>query len=156
MDTNQKAFLASYLDTLSKSDIPDANQIVAEYFCADEFNANECARLINMGKKRATCSLKQAYDMENEPLPKVGRLTVVLNWTQQPICIIKTTSVEAVPFNKVTAEFAAMEGEGDCSYGHWREAHWNFFTDFSKELGISFTEKSELILEQFEKVWPID
>ncbi|WP_414718328.1 ASCH domain-containing protein [Thaumasiovibrio subtropicus] len=68
------------------------------------------------GKKTASCSLKQAYLIENEPLPEVGRLTVVLNWAQEPVCIVRLTQVSTAPFNEVTEDFARAEGEGDASY----------------------------------------
>jgi uncharacterized protein YhfF len=36
--------------------------------------------------------------------------------------------VEVVPFCEVTADYAAIEGEGDGSLEYWRRAHWSFFS----------------------------
>ncbi|MGF1736475.1 ASCH domain-containing protein [Photobacterium satsumensis] len=155
MDIKQMDFLEQYLSTLTQSDRDAIPQVIAEYFCADEYNANECARLINQGIKRASCSLKAGYDAEDEALPKLGRLSVVLNWAQEPVCIIKLTDVSICPFNKVTPEFATLEGEGDLSYPWWREAHIRFFTKYAASLDIEFTESSDLVLERFEKVYPL-
>ena len=154
MNKEQKDYLGRYLTTLTSTERDAIPEVIAEYFCADEYNANECARLINQGIKRASCSLKAGYDAEQEPLPKVGRLSVVLNWAQEPVCIIKLKDVSICPFNQVTPEFAALEGEGDLTYQWWRDAHINFFTNYAASLGIEFSESSDLVLERFEKVYP--
>ncbi|WP_341662197.1 ASCH domain-containing protein [Vibrio sp.] len=155
MTPQQEAFLRQYLSSLPNNQRETITDTIAEHFCADEYNADLCAKLINQGIKRASCSLKEAYDIENEPLPKVGRLGIVLNWHQEPVCIIKLTDVSICPFNQVTEEFARLEGEGDLSYQWWHDAHVKFFTDYAKEVGASFTPESDLILERFEKVYPL-
>ncbi|WP_115718967.1 ASCH domain-containing protein [Gallaecimonas mangrovi] len=156
MNAAQQAFLDAYLATLSPRECKAVPVCVAEHFCADEENANICAQLVNSGIKTATCSLKAAYDIEQQPLPAPGRLTVVLNWAQQPVCVIKTTTVSFCPFNRVPAAFAKAEGEGDGSYRWWYQAHLAFFNGHARELGLAFTADSELVLEHFEKVYPLE
>ncbi|MBY8119330.1 ASCH domain-containing protein [Vibrio fluvialis] len=155
MTPDQQALLDEYLATLSSSQKEAIPQVSAEYFCADEYNANECARLINDDVKRASCSLKAGYDADSEPLPEVGRITVVLNWQQEPVCIIRLNKVEVMPFNQISAEFAALEGEGDGTYAWWRVAHIDFFTQYAQEVGVAFDEESDIVLEYFEKVFPL-
>ena len=155
MTPQQEAFLNQYLASLPSDQSETRTDTIAEHFCADEYNANQCAKLINQGIKTASCSLKEAYDIEGEPLPEVGRLGIVLNWHQEPVCIIKLTDVSICPFNQVTEEFARLEGEGDLSYQWWHDAHIEFFTNYAKEVGASFTPESELVLERFEKVYPL-
>lgn len=154
MNELQQAFLDEYLSSLPESENTTDAEVIAEYYCADEYNANECARLVNAGFKKASCSLKAAYDLESESLPKIGQLTVVLNWAQEPVCIVKMTDVSICPFNQVTPEFAKLEGEGDGSYKWWKEAHIAFFTEYAAQEGLEFNENSELVLERFEKVYP--
>ncbi|EPR7549235.1 ASCH domain-containing protein [Vibrio fluvialis] len=155
MTPDQQALLDEYFATLSSSQKEAIPQVSAEYFCADEYNANECARLINDDVKRASCSLKAGYDADSEPLPEVGRITVVLNWQQEPVCIIRLNKVEVMPFNQISAEFAALEGEGDDTYAWWRAAHIDFFTQYAQEVGVAFNEESDIVLEYFEKVFPL-
>lgn len=155
MNQQQLAFIEQYRNSLpepQRSQVPD---IHAEHFCADEYNANECARLINEGTKRATCSLKASYEAANDPLPHTGVLTLVLNWDQEPVCIIETNRVEIRSFNQVTAEFAALEGEGDQSLAWWQKAHHHFFTQQAEQEGLVFTHESELVLEYFNKIYPV-
>lgn len=154
MNLNQEKFLNKYLCLLSKEEQNSIPKINFEYFCSDEYNANECARLVNDGIKKATCSLKEAYEKDNEPLPEVGNLMVVLDWNEEPICIIKLKEVSICRFNEVPPWFAKEEGEGDGSYKWWRDAHIKFFKEYSNSIGIEFKETLNLVLERFEKVYP--
>ena len=155
LNTIQQDFLDNYLALQTQKEKSDIPEPIAEFFCADEYNTNECARLINAGIKRASCSMKSAYDIENEPYPVVGRLTVVLDWEENPVCIIKLTDVSICAFNEVSRDFAESEGEGDGTYEWWKSAHIKFFTEYAEQIGEVFTEQSDLILERFEKVFPL-
>ncbi|MCY9873715.1 ASCH domain-containing protein [Vibrio barjaei] len=154
MTPKQQTFLNQYLEQLTTSERASIKDVIAEHFCGDEYNANQCAKLINEGIKTASCSLKAGYEIEQEPLPQVGRLSVVLDWEQNPICIVKLTSVEVCPFNQVSEAFAYAEGEGDRTYQWWKQAHLRFFEWYANELNITFSEYDDLVLERFEKVFP--
>ena len=155
MNKEQLDFLNQYL---AKSGLKNQNlnyQVQAEYFCADEYNANECARLVNQGIKTASCGLVKGFEIEKEPFPEIGQLSIVLNWDKKPVCIIKYTDVSFCPFDEVPKNFAKAEGEGDGSYEWWKKEHIKFFTEDAKEINAEFTEKSEIILLRFEKVHPL-
>ncbi|GAM55549.1 hypothetical protein JCM19231_5323 [Vibrio ishigakensis] len=156
MAIKQQRFLESYLETLSDTQRAEIGNITFEHFCADEYNANECAKLINQNIKRASCSLKAGYDIEGVPLPKAGDLTVVLDWAQNPVCIIRIDKVETSAFNQVSEEFAALEGEGDQTLEWWKNAHMNFFKGYAEHIGAEFTPDSILVLEYFNKVFPLE
>ncbi|WP_261817845.1 ASCH domain-containing protein [Vibrio gallicus] len=156
MTCKQKQYLDTYLNTLNNNQIDPLSRISFEHFCADEFNANECAKLINNHQKRASCSLKSGYDIEGVPLPKAGDLTVVLDWQQNPVCIIQIERVETCAFKDVGQEFATLEGEGDKTLEWWKKAHQKFFDDYAQQLGITFTPDSILVLEYFNKIFPTD
>ena len=47
----------------------------------------------------------------------------VFRWDGVPACVIETLEVEVLPFEPVSAEFAASEGEGDGSLAYWRRVH---------------------------------
>lgn len=85
-------------------------------------------------------------------MPVAGHLQVVTDWDGKPTCIVEITSVSSCPYNEVTAEFAAAEGEGDKTLGWWREAHWNFFSRECEELNINPSEDMMLVLERFKVV----
>ena len=106
------------------------------------------------GRKRATASLPIEYTSLNEPLPKAGDLSIILDGKGVPVAIIERTSVELVPFHAVDAEFAAHEGEGDGSLGYWRDAHTSYFNAVCARLGGSLEENTPVLCQRFRRVWP--
>ncbi|NAW56240.1 MULTISPECIES: ASCH domain-containing protein [unclassified Vibrio] len=154
MDERSKSYLERNLRSLPKEMASKYTSFSADYFCADEYNANVCAELILKGEKTATCSLDTWYSEQGEIMPEVGHLMVVTNWSGEPVCIVEVTSVTKCKYNEVTAEFAASEGEGDKTLGWWKKAHWDFFSKECEELNISPSEDMLLVLESFKRVYP--
>ncbi|GAB3535146.1 ASCH domain-containing protein [Photobacterium alginatilyticum] len=152
MNEIQKKFLNDYLDSLTLEQRNKYNHFSADYFCGDEENANICTKLILAGEKTATCSMKCWYENEPELMPQVGNLMVVTDWSGNPTSIIETTEVSESKFSDVTAEFAALEGEGDKSLEWWRKDHWDFFSKVCEEEGIQPSEDMMLVLERFKVV----
>ena len=64
--------------------------------------------------------------------------------------VTRNTAADIVPFHAVGADFAACEGERDSSLAYWRQAHLNYFTRTSPELGLIFTENMLVVCERFE------
>ncbi|NQS92303.1 MAG: ASCH domain-containing protein [Chloroflexi bacterium] len=153
MDKKAHLYLDSFLQTLSPKDQQRYQNFDAYYFCLDEINANICAALVLQGEKRATASLLWWYEVEQEPLPEVGHLSVITNWDGIPQCIIETTSVEIKPFNQVTPEFAFEEGEGDKSLENWKKDHWKFFNMECEEIGRDPSQDMPVILEKFKVIF---
>jgi uncharacterized protein YhfF len=110
--------------------------------------ATELGLLVRDGPKRATASLRADYGAD-EPLPAIGDLAVVLDGDGEPLCVIRTTSVEVRAFGEVDEEFAWTEGEGDRSLAYWRDAHLRFFAGY----GAAADETTPVVLQRFELVW---
>ena len=89
--------------------------------------SQELLELIRTGRKRAGTSLLWAAEVEDQALPEVGDIEIVLDHLNRPSIITRIVQVEVAPFCDVTAEYAAVEGEGDGSLEYWRRAHWSFF-----------------------------
>lgn len=51
------------------------------------------AQLVINGVKTATCSGHIFYELENEPLPTTEDYSIILNSSDEPLAIIKTTEV---------------------------------------------------------------
>ena len=81
------------------------------------------AYLVKIGEKTATASAYPLYELEDEPLPKVGSYSVVLDSKDNAVCIIQTTKVSVVPFNEISKEHAYKEGEGDKSLDYWKRVY---------------------------------
>ena len=153
MDPRAKDFFNKFKSALLEEDQRKLPRFDSYYFCADEESANLCADLVLSGDKRATAGLKWSYEAEGESLPEVGLLSVITNWDGVPQCIIEVTSVEVMPYNKVSADFAFEEGEGDKSLEFWRRVHWKFFSKECEEIGREPTQDMPVVLEQFKIHW---
>jgi uncharacterized protein YhfF len=83
---------------------------------------------IRSGHKRAATGLLWAMEEDGDPMPQAGDIEIVVDHMQEPVLLIRVTRVEFLPFDAVTADYAATEGEGDGSLEYWREGHWRFFS----------------------------
>ena len=105
---------------------------------------------IRSGKKRAGTSLLLTMEAEKDTVPQVGDIALVVNHLNQPALICRNTQVDTVPYNQVTAQYAAIEGEGDGSLAYWREAHWDFFTRECQRIGREPVETMPVVCTVFE------
>ncbi|WP_100372123.1 ASCH domain-containing protein [Bacillus sp. FJAT-45037] len=115
--------------------------------------ADELARLVIEGKKTATASNFTLYKLENEALPQIGQLNIILDGNEIAVAIVETTSVEIVPFDEVTEEHAYLEGEGDRSLAYWRDVHETFFRKEFDAISSEFSLKMPVVCEKFEVVF---
>ena len=113
------------------------------------------AELVKEGKKTGTSSTYDLYGgAVGEPLPKAGEYSVILDDHGEAVCIIRTTNVYVTLFDQVTAEHARREGEGDLSLEYWRKVHREFFRKEMEAAGLTFSEKMNVVCEEFVKVYP--
>lgn len=84
--------------------VPDHYEAWA--FGNTEEMADELTELVLAGKKTATSSNYTLYELEQEPLPKVGQHHVLLNGKGEAVAVIMTTAVTVIPYNQVTEEHA--------------------------------------------------
>lgn len=118
--------------------------------------ADRLSDLVLLGTKTATASNYALYEIEHEPLPFVGKYNIVLDGDDIAKSIVVTTSVDIVPFDKVSAEHAFLEGEGDRSLAYWREVHEAFFTEEIQKQKGRFDPKMLVVCERFELVYRSD
>lgn len=120
-------------------------------------NTSEMARrlgeLVLKGDKRATTTLHEEAEMD-EYAPVAGDYSIVTDFEGNPMCIIQMTEISILPFDEVDAEYALVEGEGDKSLDYWREGHRRFFTTDAAENGLEFNEKSLVICQKFNLLYP--
>lgn len=115
--------------------------------------ADELGDLILRDIKTATCSALWEWEAEGKQIPQVGQVTIVLNGSGEPICIIEATEVTLRKYNEVDSDFAQAEGEGDFSLDYWREAHKNYFSRALPKIGKEFSEDMPLVCERFKVIY---
>lgn len=114
---------------------------------------DKLADLVLQGIKTATCSAYDLYQINNEPLPREGNHSVILNSCGEAVCIVKTLKVYVAEFNKVSEAHAFKEGEGDRSLEYWRKVHESFLTDELASLHKGFDGNTKVVCEEFEVVY---
>lgn len=105
--------------------VPYASAVAFSFGDSPEM-ADELLALVLAGRKTATCGALRDYGGA-EPMPVVGRRDVVLDGAGRRAAVIETVEVTPRRFDEVDAAFARDEGEGDLSYGHWRDVHEAYF-----------------------------
>jgi len=148
-----KEMWENYLMSIGHNIINANKEYISWHFCDNEEDANNLAELVKQGVKRATTGLYYFYEVEGETLPKLGDLSIIIDWQGKAQCIIETKKVNLLSFKEVTEEFAEIEGEGDKSLKYWREVHINAFNRQLKEHEKEFGEDMVVVCEEFEAVY---
>lgn len=117
---------------------------------------DELAELTRAGIKTATAGAGILYEAEDEPMPRPGEYSVILDSRDEAVCVIRTTRVYTVPFDQVSAEQAYREGEGDRSLDYWRRVHEDFFRAELEKAGLEFSPEMPVVCEEFEMVYPLN
>lgn len=137
------------LGSHSSTEVPQA-----WHFCANEADANECAQLVLLGRKRATSPSLWFFESRHEAVPKVGDLNIVTDWNGQAVCIIRTTKVQILPLNQINETHARIEGEGDGSLAWWYQVHWDYYQHELQEFGLIPQPDMPIVFEEFECIFP--
>jgi uncharacterized protein YhfF len=116
--------------------------------------ADELARLIRDGAKRAHATLERDFETEGDALPRPGDHVVVLDGSGAPQAIVRTQHVERRYFDDIDDAFAFECGEGDLTLAWWLAAYRQEFAERAEAQGFQVGERAVLILEYFEIVWP--
>ncbi|MCM2326958.1 MAG: ASCH domain-containing protein [Lysobacter sp.] len=106
--------------------------------------------LIRSGRKRAGTSLLWGIEAEGGEVPAPGQIELVVDHLNEPALVCRITEVRIVPFDEVTAEYAAIEGEGDGSLEYWREGHWAFFSRECRRIDREPDERMPVVCSVFE------
>ncbi|HKP22996.1 MAG TPA: ASCH domain-containing protein [Dongiaceae bacterium] len=125
------------------------------HFGDSEKLARDLADLVLRGPKRATAGLLWEAELDASMMPVQGGYSLVTDHAGAPLLIIRTTQVEVRPYDKVDADFAAAEGEGDGSLAYWRDAHWRYFSRRCATLGRTPSNDMPVVLERFALVYPV-
>ena len=153
MDKNKiEEYWRAFLATLPPDSPLRTKDYIAEKFGDSPELADELAAIILEGTKTATCSALWEWQRDGDPLPEIGMITILLDGSDNPLCILQTTEVTVLPYNQVDAQFAYEEGEGDRSLEYWHQAHWNFFSRSLALFGKKPTQEMPLVCERFQVI----
>lgn len=143
----------SFLQTLPADSPYRRRDYLAESFGDNPQLADELGALIASEIKTGTCSAWWEWQAEGDSIPEVGLISIVLNGSGEPICVIETVEVTLRAYHEVGADFARAEGEGDLSLEYWRAAHKKFFSRTLPKIGKEFSEDMPLVCERFRVIY---
>ena len=123
------------------------------YFCDNEKDANDCAKLVVKNIKQATAPSLWSFEINNEKLPRKGDLNIITNWNKVPQAIILTTKIELIKFSEITAKFAQKEGEGDKSLAYWRKVHKAYYKREMQGYKEGFSQDMIIVCQYFKTIY---
>lgn len=125
------------------------------YFHDNQKDADRLAALVVEGKKTASSGLYAWYQEACADLPAVGTQNIITNYDGTAHVIIETVQVDTVPFNQISAAYAAMDmGTKVDALAQWKKAHRVFFQYALEESDQRFSEDMLVVCEIFKIVWP--
>jgi len=130
-------------------ELPPGNVRIDGYGDSEELST-ELLALIRSGRKRAGTSLLWLHEHENDPPAKEGDIEIVIDHRGEPVFVTRIIRVDTMAYSEVSAAYAAIEGEGDGSLRHWREAHWAFFSRDCRRIGREPAESMPVVCAVFE------
>lgn len=119
----------------------------------DETFNEDLATLVRDGQKRGTTHMTLEFEHRAIPFREIGHYWVVTTTSGTPFCVVRITNVAIVPYEDVTPEFAASEGEGDLSLAFWQGAHIDYFKDQCRQWGYEWQDSQPVVCENFELIY---
>ena len=109
------------------------------------------------GSKTSTSCLLADYERGDEPLPRVGERSAVMDSGDRPVAVIETTEVRVIRLGDVDLQHAIDEGEGYESVAAWRAGHEDFWhsAEARAELGdpgFTVDDDTLMVAERFRLV----
>lgn len=133
---------------------PNTRYIEAFHFELTEKLATELLELVLQGKKRATASSLKSFELNHEPIPKPGDLSIITDFEGNPKCVIETTQIQVIPFKEMTYDICKREGEDD-SLESWIQGHKRFYQAEGKIMGYEFSEDLMVVFEDFKMIYKL-
>ncbi|HEY1817867.1 MAG TPA: ASCH domain-containing protein [Kofleriaceae bacterium] len=112
--------------------------------------AAQLVHLVACGAKRVTMGWIQASERDGTPLAYEGGVSIVTDGFGYPRVALRSVEVRTVPFGEIDIASAAGEGEGDLTYGDWRDGHVRYFTEQAAKHELAFDDRSLISVERFE------
>jgi uncharacterized protein YhfF len=153
MKQSVKTMWQAYLDSLPDRTIAEKKGFQAWGFGDSPDMADRLGALVKRGIKTATSGSLWHYELDNEPIPQVGDLSIITDGNNEAMCIIETIEAVVTPFNEVDASIAYDEGEGDRTLAYWRRVHEDFFRRTFAGTKLEFSETIPLVCERFQVVF---
>jgi uncharacterized protein YhfF len=136
------------LELIVNKKLPElpSSVIVVKEFGIDSNVLRE--KIIN-GTKKAISKLQWEYSDQKKSLPMVGDLSIIVNETGLPFCIVQLSEVRITPFNIVDDDFIIDECLKESTSDYWRQTKREEFSRICSEIGRFVEENMPIICYRF-------
>ncbi len=110
---------------------------------------DELLDLMREGKKYATAHMVRDFERNDIPRRLVGDYWMIVDNQNNIVGLVQIKEVAVTPFNEVTLDFAAREGEGDSSLEYWQKVHEEYFLLQLAAWGEEWSENCPVVCETF-------
>ena len=109
------------------------------------------------GEKTATSSLLLEWQLDDEPLPKVGERQKVLDSAGAPVGLIEIVSVEVIRLADADSNSGTRGRRGILDIDQWRDAHERFWSEeviprLPPGWASPLADDTEVVVERFRLV----
>ncbi|MBG82918.1 MAG: ASCH domain-containing protein [Phycisphaerae bacterium] len=152
-------FIDRFLKSSGRSDI-NPDDIVVDVFGDSPELQDQLLALVLAGTKTATCTDLWSWEKEQDSPIEPSMLTLALDGSGTPRCIIETIKVQQTTYENVTAEFARAEGEhepldlpDEQVLQNWRTYHWAYYSRVLPAIGHEPSLDMPVLCEHFEVIY---
>ena len=132
----------------------DGEHPSVEWFGDSAELADELLTLVIEGRKRATAALVAEFELDDQPLPRIGGHWIACDGRGVPTLVLRSVWLRLGTPASVDEAFAFDEGEGDRTRDSWLADHTRYWRRVTDARGIAWSDDIEVVFERFEVVWP--
>jgi uncharacterized protein YhfF len=117
--------------------------------------ANLCERLTGyILAREKTGVFSQPEDFPDGRLPKAGDCAVLVNFKDEPRCLIRYDECTVLPFSAVGPEHVAVETAALRDVAAWRRLHRDYWEPVFAARGEAFTDDLPMVFQRFTVLYP--
>jgi uncharacterized protein YhfF len=117
--------------------------------------AELCERLTGyVLARQKTGVFSQPEDFPGGRLPRAGDLAVLVNFADEPRCLIRYDECTVLPVHAVGPEHVAVETAALRDVAAWRRFHRNYWEPVLAARGEAFSEDMPIVFQRFTVLYP--
>jgi len=104
--------------------------------------------------RQKTGVFSQPEDFPAGRLPRPGEFAVLVNFSDEPRCLIRYDECYVLPVRDVGPEHVAVETAALRDVAAWRKFHRDYWTPVLAARGEEFTEDAPVVFQRFTALYP--
>lgn len=104
--------------------------------------------------RQKTGVFSQPEDFPDGALPRAGDYAILVNFSDEPRCLIRYDECHVLPFKAVGPEHVAVETPALRDLAAWRKFHRGYWEPVLAARGQAYTEDLPIVFQRFTVVYP--